>query len=178
MISSNSLVVQWLGLRGTTAELQGSRVWSLVRELRSCMQVVRWFSRWRSKWYLKQNGHSMIIFIVLWAMCVCAQSCLTLCNPMDWNCQAPLSMEFSRQKYWSGFHILLQGIFLTQGLNLSLLHLLHWQAGSLPLRHLVSPILGYVGCQCITWCLVLNSQTTECLWKAAFQSGLGKVITS
>ena len=26
-----------------------------------------------------------------------------------------------------------QGIFLAQGLNLCLLHLLHWQAGSLPL---------------------------------------------
>ena len=32
-----------------------------------------------------------------------------------------------------GCHALLQGIFLTQGLNLSLLCLLHWQAGSLPL---------------------------------------------
>ena len=31
------------------------------------------------------------------------QSCLTLCDPM--NCiahQVPLSMEFSRQEYWSG----------------------------------------------------------------------------
>ena len=32
-----------------------------------------------------------------------------------------------------GCHALLQGIFLTQGLNLRLLCLLHWQAGSLPL---------------------------------------------
>ena len=31
-----------------------------------------------------------------------AQSCLTLCDPMDCRCQAPLSMGFSRQKYWSG----------------------------------------------------------------------------
>ena len=31
---------------------------------------------------------------------MCAQSCPTLCSPMD--CQAPLSMEFPRQKYWSG----------------------------------------------------------------------------
>ena len=30
-------------------------------------------------------------------------------------------------------HALLQGIFLTQGSNPCLLHLLHWQAGSLPL---------------------------------------------
>jgi len=35
--------------------------------------------------------------------------------------QAPLSTGFSRQEYWSGLPALLQGIFLTQGLNLSLL---------------------------------------------------------
>ena len=29
------------------------------------------------------------------------QSCLTLCDPMD-RSLAPLSMGFSRQKYWSG----------------------------------------------------------------------------
>ena len=34
-----------------------------------------------------------------------AQLCPTLCDPMDWTVahQAPLSMEFSRQEYWSGF---------------------------------------------------------------------------
>ena len=32
-----------------------------------------------------------------------AQSCLTPCDPMGCiACQAPLSMEFSRQVYWSG----------------------------------------------------------------------------
>ena len=31
-----------------------------------------------------------------------AQSCPTLCNPMDCGYQAPLSMGFSRQEYWSG----------------------------------------------------------------------------
>ena len=32
-----------------------------------------------------------------------AQSCPTLCNPMDSSLhQAPPSMEFSRQEYWSG----------------------------------------------------------------------------
>ena len=33
-----------------------------------------------------------------------------------------------------GFHDLLQGIFPTQGLNLGILHLLHWQVSSLNLR--------------------------------------------
>ena len=31
-----------------------------------------------------------------------AQSCPTLCNLMDYSLQAPPSMEFSRQEYWSG----------------------------------------------------------------------------
>ena len=36
-------------------------------------------------------------------MCVLvAQSCATLCDPMDCSCQASLSMGFSRQEYWSG----------------------------------------------------------------------------
>ena len=34
--------------------------------------------------------------------CLVAQSCLTLCNPMDCNPPASLSTEFSRQEYWSG----------------------------------------------------------------------------
>ena len=38
---------------------------------------------------------------------------------------APLSLGFFRQEYWSGCHFLLQGIFLTQGLNPYLLCLLH-----------------------------------------------------
>ena len=39
--------------------------------------------------------------------------------------QAPLSMRFSRQEYWSGFPFLLQEIFPTQGSNPHLLRFLH-----------------------------------------------------
>ena len=36
-------------------------------------------------------------------MCSSAHLCPTLCYPMDCRShQAPLSMEFSRQEYWSG----------------------------------------------------------------------------
>ena len=70
----------------------------------------------------------------------CAQSCLTLWDPMDCNCLDPLSMEFSRQEYWSGCYFLLQRISRTQGLNLHLLRLRHWQVNYLPLCHLGSPI--------------------------------------
>ena len=68
------------------------------------------------------------------------QLCVTL-----WTvaCQAPLQ---ARILEW-GCHALLQGIFLTQGLNLRLLHLLHWQAFSLPLAPLGKPVL---------WVLDLN----------------------
>ena len=56
------------------------------------------------------------------------RSCPTLCDPM--NCSLPGSCvhSFSRQEYWMGSRPLLQGIFPTQGSNLRLLHLLHWQA--------------------------------------------------
>ena len=65
-------------------------------------------------------------------VCTPAQSCPTLCNPMDYSCQIPQSMGFPRQEYLNGCHFLLQGIFPTQGSNPSLLHLLHWQTDSLP----------------------------------------------
>ena len=41
-------------------------------------------------------------------------------------------MGFSRQEHWSGCHFLLQGISLTQGWKL---HVLHQQTDSLPLGH-------------------------------------------
>ena len=43
-------------------------------------------------------------------------------TPWTVACQAPLSMEFSRQEYWRGSHSLLQGIFPTQAVNPGLLH--------------------------------------------------------
>ncbi|CAI9156576.1 unnamed protein product [Rangifer tarandus platyrhynchus] len=58
--------------------------------------------------------------------------------------QAQLSMEFSRQEGQTGCHFLLQEIFPTQGSNPCPLHLLHWQANSLPLCHL--DVAGSSGC--------------------------------
>ena len=56
---------------------------------------------------------------------MCAQSLSHMklfATPLTAACQAPLFMGFSRQEYWSGFHFLLQGIFLTQGSNSRLPH--------------------------------------------------------
>ena len=49
--------------------------------------------------------------------------------------RAPLSMGFSKQEYWSGLPLLLQGIFPTQGSNLCVLYLLHCSRIILPLSH-------------------------------------------
>ena len=68
-----------------------------------------------------------------------AQSCPTLCNPMDCSSQGSSFHGFSRQEYWSGLPFLPPGVFPTQGLNQSLLYLLQWQADSLLLHHMGSP---------------------------------------
>ena len=56
--------------------------------------------------------------------------------------QAPLSMGFSRQEYWSGLPGILPRDRHDPGIELTSLHLLHWQVDSLPLSHLRSPILS------------------------------------
>ena len=68
------------------------------------------------------------------------QSCLTPCDPRDCSCQAPLSTEFFRQETRASCYFLLQGSFPDQGSNLCLLHLLHWEADSLPLGHPGGPM--------------------------------------
>ena len=48
------------------------------------------------------------------------------------GCQAPLSLGFSRQEYWSGVLLPYLGdLPVPQGLNLHLFYLLLWQADSL-----------------------------------------------
>ena len=61
------------------------------------------------------------------------QSCPTLCDPWTVACQASLSMGFSRQEYWSGLPCPPLGDLPDPGIKLTVLCLLHWQAGSLPL---------------------------------------------
>ena len=52
--------------------------------------------------------------------CICTkslQSCLTLCDPMDCSPQAPLSMGFSRQEYWSRLPFPPPGDLLDSGIK-------------------------------------------------------------
>ena len=66
---------------------------------------------------------ALLFFIELAVLCWAAQSCQTLCNPMD--CSLPDSSVHGNspgKNTGVGCHDLLQGIFLTQGLNPGLLH--------------------------------------------------------
>ena len=67
--------------------------------------------------------------------CSVPQKCLTLCNPMNYSLPGGPSNSPGKNT-GVGRHFLLQGIFLMQGSNL---HLLHWQADSLPRGHMGSP---------------------------------------
>ena len=51
-----------------------------------------------------------------------AQSCLTVCDPITVAYQAPMSMGFSRQEYWSGLPFPSPGDFPDPGIELGLLH--------------------------------------------------------
>ena len=76
-------------------------------------------------------------------MCaILLQSCPTLWDPMD--CSPPGSSVhgiLQARILGVGYHFLLQGFFLTQGLNPCLFSLLQWQAGSLQQYPLGSPCI-------------------------------------
>ena len=57
--------------------------------------------------------------------------------------QAPLSMGFSQQEYWSELSFPLPGIFLIQGSNSGILHLLHWQMDSFTTESPGRPYIGH-----------------------------------
>ena len=89
-------------------------------------------------WWTLQNW--LMAVKTLCSLCyVClglvTQSCLTLCDPLDCSHQAPLSMGFPRQKYWSGLPFPSPGILPDPGAETTSLAL---QTESLPLGHLGS----------------------------------------
>ena len=66
------------------------------------------------------------------------QSCLTLCDPWTVAHQAPLSMGFSRQEYWSGLPFLTAEALPNPGIEPVSPA---WQTGSLPLAPPGKPML-------------------------------------
>ena len=77
-------------------------------------------------------------WVCMVCLCVCVCVCSVVSNSL-WAPQAPLSMRFSRQEYWSGLPCPPPAHLSGPGIKPALLHLLHWQADSLPLNHLGSP---------------------------------------
>ena len=90
---------------------------------------------------------------VLWLIVLSCSAVPDSCDPMD--CSPPSSsihgifhakiLEWGKKKKNTGvgWHFLLQRIFPTQGSNLHLLCLLHWQAGSLPLALPGKPLIFF-----------------------------------
>ena len=64
-------------------------------------------------------------------------------TPWTTACQALLSMEFSRQEFCSELSFPPPGDLPDPGMEPTYLHLLHWQADSLPLSHMESPVKVY-----------------------------------
>ena len=60
------------------------------------------------------------------------------------SAKLPCSCDSPGKNPAVGCHALLKGIFLTQGSNPCLLHLLHWQMGSLPLVLSGKCIWGFI----------------------------------
>ena len=108
-----------------------------------------------SSWNRNRTGASCIAggFFTSWATrelsplhpkCSVTQSYPTICDPMDcspWGSSVP--EIFPGKNTGVGCHFLLQGIFPTQELNLSLLYLLSWQAVSLPLMLPGKPLMPH-----------------------------------
>ena len=65
--------------------------------------------------------------------------------------------DFPGKNTGMGCRFILQGIFLTQGSNPSLLSLLHWQAYTLPLSHLGSPSILLNTTSCLLFAPSINS---------------------
>ena len=84
-------------------------------------------------WYLVRAAHTTQQSLHVYGICLFA-------TPWTVACQASLSMEFSRQEYWSGLPSPSQGDLPNSGLEHASLCLLHWQVGSLPLAPPGKPI--------------------------------------
>ena len=85
-------------------------------------------------------------------ICACVhakslQSCPALCDPMDNACQAPLSIGFSKQEYWSGLPCPLPGDLPDPGIKPTSPPAPALQADSLPLSNQGKP-----------WCSVTVKQ--------------------
>ena len=73
-----------------------------------------------------------------------------------------LPMEFPGKDTEAGCHFLLQGILPTQGWHQRLWHLLHWQAGCLPMEPPGKVLLCLVTQSCLTLCNPVDCSPPGC----------------
>ena len=95
---------------------------------------------------MKMNSpftHSSSCQLVGGHCCLVAESCLTLCDPWTVACQAPLSMEFSRQEHWSRLPFPPPGDHPDPGIKSTSLVSCTGRRRSLPLVPAGKPILNY-----------------------------------
>ena len=93
------LLTKEVNLKGCTSDFGR-------RDFKKVLFIDIWFSFTVRMYYftIRKNTHYTITRMHAHSV---AQSCPILCDPMDCSPpdQAPLSMRFSRQEYWSGFAI-------------------------------------------------------------------------
>ena len=128
---STELCEKWnLKLKGSNLQKLFNVCGSL--ELRK-QNVPRWVREARSSSLLPQGVH----------MRAKLPQCLTLCDPMYYSLPGSYVLGFTRQEY-SRVLACPPPQNLPDGLNSCLLHLLHWQMGSLPLVPPGKPIKRFL----------------------------------
>ena len=92
---------------------------SRVSQNWSCLYYSVTRADWTRAGHLTQDVPISFPFILKMLV---AQLCPTLCNPTDWGSLGSSVLGILQAKVLEWVSFLLQGIFLTQGLNLGLLH--------------------------------------------------------
>ena len=147
---------QWKHCHALIGKVTGRHDRYLSRGMISCWS---WFLRQLVWWsigikeerlvvvrpVLKPDSGDKVVMLVWDQLCAQCVTCVcAMCSVMSdsWWLnglyiarQAPLSMGFLKQGCWSGLPFLLQGVFLTEGLNPCLLCFLHCRGILYPLSH-------------------------------------------
>ena len=88
--------------RGTFLLFLVCWVFLSLKDTGFCQIIFLHQSKWLFSFFLLMQCITLTDFNMLWKWSEVAQSCLTLCDPWTLAHQAPPSMGFSRQEYWSG----------------------------------------------------------------------------